>query len=106
MRRWTFLPLCAAVSVAAGCGSSTPPSGGAPSGGRYDVTITRTSSSRLIQLHHWSPLPSRPPTPSLNGGSVFFSAPPSADCTMPVRSRRGEMPGIGRVADERLVLDL
>lgn len=42
MKVWAFVPLCAAISVMAGCGSSSPPSG-TPGGTQYDVTVTRTS---------------------------------------------------------------
>ena len=44
-----------------------------------------TSSSIEIQLCHCVPEPILLPSPNLNSGSCFFSAPPSADSTMPVR---------------------
>ena len=44
-----------------------------------------TSSSRAIQLIHCPPVPSFPPTPSLNGRSILASAPPPPERTMPVR---------------------
>ena len=45
-----------------------------------------------IQLHHWVPGPRRPPMPTLNGRSVLARAPPSGDCTMPVRRKAVRMP--------------
>ena len=47
--------------------------------------IAPTSSSIEIQLCHCVPEPILLPSPSLNNGNCFFSAPPSADSTMPVR---------------------
>ncbi len=42
-------------------------------------------SSASIQLMYWRPLPTRPPSPSRNGGSMGLSAPPAGVSTMPVR---------------------
>jgi hypothetical protein len=36
---------------------------------------------------YWRPLPNGPPAPSLNGVSIFASAPPFGASTRPVRSR-------------------
>ena len=63
-----------------------------------------TWSSRAIQLMYWSPDPIRPPSPSLNGRSIRWRAPPWAASTMPVRrwttripaasaGRGGRLPG-------------
>jgi hypothetical protein len=38
------------------------------------------------------PLPIGPPTPALNGGSIFASAPPPASSTMPVRTSTMRVP--------------
>ncbi len=39
-----------------------------------------------IQGVHWSPLPSRPPSPAVNTGRRSRRVPPRGDCTMPVRT--------------------
>ena len=39
-------------------------------------SIAPISSSMLIQLSHWRPVPNRPPSPSLNNGSCLARAPP------------------------------
>ena len=45
----------------------------------------RIKSSSAIQLIHCLPLPTVPPTPNLNGVSIFSSAPPSFAKTTPMR---------------------
>ena len=52
----------------------------------------RTRSSKSIQLMYCSPLPIRPPTPSLNGVSIFCKAPPSPASTTPMRRCTTRMP--------------
>ena len=42
-------------------------------------------SSRVIQLTYWLPLPTQPPSPMRNGGSIVPSAPPVGVSTTPVR---------------------
>ena len=54
--------------------------------------IAPTSSGSEIQLCHCWPLPNRPPTNNLNSGSIFFSAPPLAVSTMPVRRYATRVP--------------
>ena len=44
------------------------------------------------------PLPIGPPTPALNGGSIFASAPPSASSTSPVRILTTRMPSFAASA--------
>ena len=41
---------------------------------------------------YWSPPATGPPTPSLNGSSIFASAPPSESSTTPVRTRTTRRP--------------
>ena len=59
-----------------------------------------TTSSIEIQLMYWSPEPSTPPTPSLNGSSIWPSAPPSGLSTMPMRRCTTRMPA-SRAGDGR-----
>ena len=44
------------------------------------------------QLMYWRPLPSGPPTPRRNAGSIRPSAPPAGVSTIPKRSRTTLMP--------------
>ena len=44
------------------------------------------------QLIYWRPLPSGPPTPRRNGGSIRPSTPPAGESTMPKRSRTTRIP--------------
>ena len=61
-----------------------------------------TWSSRVIQLMYCSPEPIRPPSPSLNGRSIRWRAPPWAASTMPVRMVHHPDPGLGRRCGRRL----
>ena len=54
--------------------------------------MTPTKSSSVIQFMYWLPLPSFPPTPSLNGVSIFCKAPPSPLNTTPMRRCTTRMP--------------
>ena len=54
--------------------------------------IAPTSSSSVIHDIHCLPEPMRPPTPSLNGSSIRFSAPPCSASTMPLRIVTVRMP--------------
>ncbi len=53
-----------------------------------------TSSSSVIQLHHWDPGPNRPPRPSRKRGSSFGNAPPMGDKTIPLRANATLTPAI------------
>ena len=64
-----------------GATTLTGPASGCSRAKRYAATV----SSNDTQLHHWRPLPTRPPAPSLNGGSSRASAPPPFARTIPWR---------------------
>ena len=51
-----------------------------------------TSSSMVIQLIHWRPLPIFPPSPKRNGVRIMASAPPFALRTIPVRRLTTRIP--------------
>ena len=57
-----------------------------------------TWSSRAIQLMYCSPEPIRPPSPSLKGRSIRWSAPPWAASTMPVRRCTTRIPASSAAA--------
>ena len=62
------------------------------------------SSSRVIQLSHCRPVPSRPPSPILNGRSCFSSAPPFSLSTTPAAQPDDPDPGVGGRGGGRLPL--
>ena len=60
-----------------------------------------TRSSTWIQGRYWSPPATGPPTPSLNGGSIFSSAPPFLSRTTPVRMWTTRRPSSAAAAASR-----
>ena len=53
---------------------------------RSTASTIPTRSSGWIQEMYWRPPATGPPTPSLKGGSILASAPPSRSSTTPVRT--------------------
>ena len=59
------------------------------------------TSSRWIHGIGWRPPATGPPTPSRNGSSIFFSAPPWRSSTTPVRTRTTRTPSSSAFAASR-----
>ena len=63
-----------------------------PAGASRRWAIAAATSARWIHAIHWRPLPSRPPTPSRNGGSMVARAPPCGESTTPIRREAVSIP--------------
>ena len=90
--RWSTDPTALATSVSvAGAGAVALTGPDRPSSPRQ-WRITPISSSSVIQLRYWSPVPILPPRPARKSGSCFPQAPPWRLSTIPVRSSTVRMP--------------
>ena len=79
------------VLLSTGLGADTLKAPRASSSSMRWVTAA-AASSMWIHAIYCSPLPRRPPTPSLKAGSILARAPPSGDSTMPNRALTSRTP--------------
>lgn len=62
--------------------------------------MASSTSSSATQGSHWRPLPTGPPSPARNGGSIWARAPPRADRTTPSRRWTTRIPASSASAVE------